>query len=127
MIFDHRTYTAKPNMLPHFLKLYEDVGLPMQRHYLGEPFGFFQTHIGDLSRTVHLWQYESLADREARRDRASIEQYGKGCPDDAIEHHLYTRWATGGPVLLLVVLFLLFGDDAGLWENDLFRKLPDCL
>ena len=47
--------------------------------------------------------------REARRDRASIDQYGKGCPDDAIERHLYTRWATGGPVLLLVVLFLLFG------------------
>ena len=47
--------------------------------------------------------------REARRDRASIDQYGKGCPDDAIERHLYTRWATGGPVLLLVVLFVLFG------------------
>jgi stearoyl-CoA desaturase (delta-9 desaturase) len=34
--------------------------------------------------------------REARRDRASIEKYGKGCPDDWIERHLYTRtrpWA----------------------------------
>lgn len=73
MIFDHRTYTARPNMLPHFLKLYEDVGLPMQRHYLGEPFGFFQTHIGDLSRTVHLWKYDSLADREARRDQMEAD------------------------------------------------------
>jgi hypothetical protein len=73
MIFDHRTYTARPNMLPSFLKLYEDVGLPMQRHYLGEPFGFFQTHIGDLSRTVHLWKYDSLADREARRDAMEVD------------------------------------------------------
>ena len=68
MIFDHRVYTARPNRLNDFLKLYEDVGLPMQRQYLGEPFGFFQTHIGDLSRVVHLWKYDSLADREARRD-----------------------------------------------------------
>ncbi len=68
MIFDHRVYTARPNRLGDFLKLYEDVGLPMQRRYLGEPFGFFQTHIGELGRVVHLWKYDSLADREARRD-----------------------------------------------------------
>lgn len=73
MIFDHRTYTAKPNMLPKFLKLYEEVGLPMQQHYLGQPFGFFQAHIGDLSRTVHLWKYDGLADREARRDRMEAD------------------------------------------------------
>ncbi len=47
--------------------------------------------------------------REARADRASIDQYGKGCPDDWIERKLYTRWATTGPVVLLVVLFVLFG------------------
>ena len=47
--------------------------------------------------------------REARLDRASIDQYGKGCPDDWIERKLYTRWATMGPTLLLPVLFLLFG------------------
>ena len=47
--------------------------------------------------------------REARNDRASIEQYGKGCPDDWIERHLYTPYATMGPVLLLVVSFMLFG------------------
>jgi len=47
--------------------------------------------------------------REARRDRASIEQYGKGCPDDWIERRLYTPYATMGPVLLLFVSFALFG------------------
>lgn len=73
MIFDHRVYTARPNKLPLFLKLYEDVGLPMQRRYLGEPFAFFQTHIGDLSRAIHIWQYDSLADREERRDRMEAD------------------------------------------------------
>jgi len=47
--------------------------------------------------------------REARLDRASIEQYGKGCPDDWIERKLYTRFATLGVVLLLAVSFVLFG------------------
>ena len=47
--------------------------------------------------------------REARLDRASIEQYGKGCPDDWIERKLYTRFATLGVVLLLVASFVLFG------------------
>lgn len=68
MIFDHRVYTVRPNRLNDFLKLYEEVGLPLQRQYLGEPFGFFQTHIGELGRLVHLWKYDSVADREARRD-----------------------------------------------------------
>ena len=47
--------------------------------------------------------------REARSDRASIEKYGKGCPDDWIERHLYTRYPTLGPTLLLFVSFALFG------------------
>jgi stearoyl-CoA desaturase (delta-9 desaturase) len=47
--------------------------------------------------------------REARADRASIEKYGKGCPDDWIERHLYTPHATMGPTLLLFISFALFG------------------
>ena len=68
MIFDHRTYTIKPNRLATFLETYERLAPPLQRKHLGEPYGFFVTHIGSLSRVVHLWQYESLADRELRRD-----------------------------------------------------------
>ncbi len=47
--------------------------------------------------------------REARWQRADIEQYGKGAPDDWIERHLYTPYATLGPTLLLFVHFALFG------------------
>ncbi|MBA3487468.1 MAG: fatty acid desaturase [Lysobacter sp.] len=47
--------------------------------------------------------------REARDDRASIEKYGKGCPDDWVERHLYTPHATMGPTVLLFVSFALFG------------------
>jgi NIPSNAP len=68
MIIDHRVYTIKPNRLNRFLETYERLALPVQRKYLGEPYGFFVSHIGPLNRVVHLWQYESLADREQRCD-----------------------------------------------------------
>ena len=55
-----------------------------------------------------LWKGADLY-REARNDRAMVEYYGKGCPDDWIERHLYTRHATLGVVLLLVASFVLFG------------------
>jgi len=47
--------------------------------------------------------------REARADRPSIEQYGKGAPEDWIERHLYTPHANLGPVVLLFVNLGLFG------------------
>ncbi len=47
--------------------------------------------------------------REARGQREDIEKYGKGCPDDFIERHLYTPHATLGPTLLLFVVVGLFG------------------
>ncbi|MGB3393515.1 MAG: fatty acid desaturase [Stenotrophomonas sp.] len=47
--------------------------------------------------------------REARAQRADIEQYGRGAPEDWIERHLYTPHANLGPVLLLAVNFVLFG------------------
>jgi stearoyl-CoA desaturase (delta-9 desaturase) len=47
--------------------------------------------------------------REARGQREDIEKYGKGCPDDWIERHLYTPHATMGPTALLFVSFALFG------------------
>jgi stearoyl-CoA desaturase (delta-9 desaturase) len=47
--------------------------------------------------------------REARADRPSIEQYGKGAPDDWIERHLYTPHANLGPTALLFINFALFG------------------
>ena len=55
-----------------------------------------------------LWKGADMY-RESRLDIASIEKYGKGCPDDWIERNLYTRHATLGVVLLLVVSFVLFG------------------
>ncbi|MFS8062973.1 MAG: acyl-CoA desaturase [Luteimonas sp.] len=58
-------------------------------------------------RTV-FWRGVELY-REARGQRGDIEKYGKGCPDDWIERHLYTPHATMGPTALLFISFALFG------------------
>ena len=47
--------------------------------------------------------------REARGQRADIEQYGKGAPDDWVERHVYTPHANLGPTLLLLINAVLFG------------------
>ncbi len=47
--------------------------------------------------------------REARTQRADIEQYGKGAPSDWIERHLYTPHANAGPIALGVINTVLFG------------------
>src|SRR6202166_481542 len=68
MIFDSGTYNIKINRLARSIETYERLALPVQRKYLGEPYGFFVTQIRPMSRLLHLWQYENLADRERRRD-----------------------------------------------------------
>ncbi len=55
-----------------------------------------------------LWKGADMY-REARDDRACIEQYGKGCPDDAIERRLYSRYPNLGVQALLLISFVLFG------------------
>lgn len=68
MIIDHRTYAVKPGRLNEWLKLYETEAYPLQLKYLGRNVGWYVSNdIGPLSQVVHLWAYDSLADREARR------------------------------------------------------------
>ncbi|WP_201451453.1 NIPSNAP family protein [Hydrogenophaga sp. BPS33] len=67
MIFELRTYTAKPGRTADFLKLYEDEALALQQKHLGGLVGFYVTELGPLNQIVHLWRYASLADREQRR------------------------------------------------------------
>ena len=47
--------------------------------------------------------------RTASRDREAIARYAAGCPDDAIERGLYSRFTWQGVGLLLVLDVLLFG------------------
>jgi hypothetical protein len=66
-IVEERIYTLYPGRLPAYLQLYEEEGLAIQRPILGELVGYFSTEIGPLNQIVHLWRYQDLGDRAARR------------------------------------------------------------
>jgi NIPSNAP len=62
-----RTYTVRALRAHDFLQLYERAALPLQKKYLGHLIGFFVSEIGPLNQVVHLWGFDSLAERERRR------------------------------------------------------------
>ena len=67
MIIDERTYTIVPGRLNAYLETHLGEALPIMRRYLGEPYGYFVTETGTLNQFVHMWRYESMAEREQRR------------------------------------------------------------
>jgi hypothetical protein len=68
MIIDERTYTIAPGMLHLYLEHHFNEALPIMRRHLGEPYGYFTTETGTLNQFVHLWRYDSMAEREKRRE-----------------------------------------------------------
>jgi hypothetical protein len=67
MLVDLRTYTTRPGTTAKQLALYRDYGYDIQRRYVGEPMAFLVTESGELNSYVHLWRYESAAQRELAR------------------------------------------------------------
>ena len=73
MIVEQRSYQFKPGQVPAFMALYQAGPLDLQRRILGNLLGYYVTEIGGLNQTVHLWGYDSLDDRAARRARLMEE------------------------------------------------------
>lgn len=67
MIVEERTYTVKPGTVHQYYEDYNPGGLAIQQRILGNLIGYFHTEIGELNQIVHLWGYDSLAEREKRR------------------------------------------------------------
>jgi hypothetical protein len=67
MLVEQRSYTIKPLRTADFVSLYETMALPLQKKYLGRLIGFYTTEVGTINQVVHLWGFESMADRESRR------------------------------------------------------------
>ena len=68
MIADVRTYTLFPRKLPQYLDLFEKHALPVVRAHGMQLDRYFVAKIGPLNQVVHIWNYESLADLEAKRN-----------------------------------------------------------
>jgi len=73
MIVEERTYTVKPGTVLQCYKDYDPRGLEIQKRVLGNLIGYFHTEIGQLNKIVHLWGYDSLAEREKRRTALSTD------------------------------------------------------
>ncbi|MGE0564248.1 MAG: NIPSNAP family protein [Pseudolabrys sp.] len=67
MLVDVRTYTIRPGCTPAQLELYEKYGFPVQVRHIGQPLAYLQAESGEMNTLVHLWVYDSAADREKRR------------------------------------------------------------
>lgn len=67
MIVEERIYTIKVGKLKAYLDLYEAEGMPIQTRVLPRMIGYFTTEIGPLSTVVHMWGYETLAERDVKR------------------------------------------------------------
>jgi hypothetical protein len=68
MIVDIRTYTCHPNRLTDWIALYKDEAWPIQKKFLGKCRGWYIATEGKLNTVTHIWEYESQADRETRRN-----------------------------------------------------------
>jgi hypothetical protein len=73
MIVDHRTYTLRPGTVPEYFAKYEQMALKVQIKHLGRLVGYWFTEIGPLNQIVHVWAYESLAERDERRARMAAD------------------------------------------------------
>lgn len=67
MIYDMRTYTCLPGTVPLQMKLWMEHGMAVQKKHLGEPVMYGAPEVGELNTYVHVWAYDSHADRETRR------------------------------------------------------------
>ena len=67
MIVEQRTYTVKPGAVPEYMTLYEAEGFAIQQPILGNLVGWYYTDFGPLNQIVHMWGYDSYAERERRR------------------------------------------------------------
>ncbi len=67
MLFDMRIYTCKPGTVPAQLELYKKHGYAPQTRHLGAPVLYGVTETGPINTYVHVWAYDSAADREKKR------------------------------------------------------------
>ena len=53
--------------MPAFIELYRTQGWQIQLAHLGCCMGYYSTEFGDVNGIVHLWAFDDLHDRTARR------------------------------------------------------------
>lgn len=73
MFYEIRTYRLKNGAIPEYLKVVGEIGIAIQKKHLGNLVGYFSSEIGPINEIVHIWGFESLDDRQARRARLAAD------------------------------------------------------
>jgi hypothetical protein len=77
LIVEERSYHVFTGKLHEVVRLYAEEGTLVQQEHLGNLIGAFTVDVGDVSTIVHLWGYESYAERERRRALLQADQRWK--------------------------------------------------
>ena len=78
MIYELRTYTAKPGTIPAILKANEDVARPVRGDNYGKLEGYWYTDIGPVNQVMHLWSFDDLVERDRlRAELGALEAWGQ--------------------------------------------------
>jgi hypothetical protein len=67
MIVEERIYTLHPGKVPEYMRLYEEEGFAIQKAILGNLVGWYFTDFGPQNQIVHMWGYDTYAERDRRR------------------------------------------------------------
>ena len=65
-LVDHRVYTITLRKMPEFLRVFNELAMPVLLQTLGHPIGFYTSMVGPQNQFIHLWGYDDLADYERR-------------------------------------------------------------
>jgi hypothetical protein len=65
-IVDLRIYTIRLRRMAEFLDIFDRLAMPVQLKYLERPLGMFTSVVGTLNQVVHLWEFDSMGEFEAR-------------------------------------------------------------
>ncbi len=67
MLYEMRTYTTPAGKAPVLAKLSAEVARNIRGDEYGKLEGYWVTEVGPLNKCMHLWSYNDLQHREARR------------------------------------------------------------
>ena len=73
MLIEIRSYRLKNGSVPEYLKVVGESGIAIQRKHLGNLIGYYSSEIGPINEIVHIWSFDSLEDRQARRMRLAAD------------------------------------------------------
>ncbi len=77
MIVEERTYHIYTGKLAEVVRMYAEEGTAIQQEHLGNLIAAFTVDVGDVSSIVHLWGYDSYAERERRRPLLQADERWK--------------------------------------------------